>query len=158
MVLLPLVEGHATKPSWSILFLLWPSHVLLKTVCSPLAPKPGFPPSAPDNLFFQPAAAVQGSINSNGKYRYNINKSKASCGGDSVHLDLVQVEPILFLHVLKQEPGNIFLSIFFNYYLNIPAYSIYKELENCKHPQSTRFTLSFCILRFYVCLHYNKSK
>lgn len=113
MVLLPLVEGHATKPSWSILFLLWPSHVLLKTVCSPLAPKPGFPPSAPDNLFFQPAAAVQGSINSNGKYRYNINKSKASCGGDSVHLDLVQVEPILFLHVLKQEPGNIFFIYFF---------------------------------------------
>lgn len=59
-----------------------------------------------------------------------------------------------FLHILKQEPGNIFKRFFFL----IPAYTIYKGLAICKHPQSTRCALSFCFLRFHVCLHYSKSK
>lgn len=91
-VLLSLVEGQAAKPSWSILLLLWPTHAVLKTVCSPLA-KPGFPPSCTIKPSLCACCCCSGCCQFKLQTQIqSITKSKASCGGDSVHLDLVQVE------------------------------------------------------------------
>lgn len=151
-----LVESHGTKPSWSILLLLWPSRALLKTVCSSLAAKPGFPPPAPDKLFFSLLLLFRAPSVPMANMDTSITKSKAPCGGGSVHLDLLQVEQVVFLPSRASQAGTrkYLQRIFFL----IPAYSIYKGQGICKHPQSTRCTLSFCFLRFHVCLHYNKSK
>lgn len=70
----PVPPSHLGESSSS----LCTSHALLRAVRSPLAAKPGFPPSALDNLFFCLAAAVHGSVSLNGKRRYKHYQKQSS--------------------------------------------------------------------------------
>lgn len=131
-------------------------HELLRAVPSLVAAKPCFLTSAVNNLLFWLAAAAHGSVTTN--TGTSISKAEP-------HMEVIVciwnwsrlIKSSFSLHMLKQEPGNIFKAFFFFFFL-IPAYSFHKGLAICKHPQSIRCVLSICFLRFQVCLHYDKTK